>query len=154
MDNNNRNDNQSEEADNDEIIQFLSDMVKEYLKLELEISTLRKEMNKRQDKKKKIEETIIGYIEKTDITYFDLDGNFKGKKMIHKTGEQRGGLTPDNIEKIVREFLDDPQKSEELLKRLDETRTVKKVSKLSIIKPSARKIDDKISKMKELLDEN
>ncbi len=121
-----------EDIDNDN--HFLIMTLKEYIILEEDIQKLRKALKERNDKKVLLAETLICYIKEKDIS-INLDGKYQGKEIRCEHIERLSSINEKNMDKTIRDFIDNPDMANTLLARINETRKKKTVEKLKIAKP-------------------
>lgn len=121
-----------EDTDNEN--QFLIKTLKEYIILEEEMQKLRKALKERNEKKTLLAETLICYIKEKDIS-INLDGKYQGKEIKYEMVERLGCINEKNMDKTIREFIDNPEIANNLLSKINETRKKTTNEKLKIFKP-------------------
>ena len=77
-------DEEDEEDNMENSIECFKKTIKQYLELDEEIKILEKACKVRKEKKKKLSECILSFIQEKDISYVNLQGNYKGKQIQSK----------------------------------------------------------------------
>ena len=138
--NQNNNNNESSNQNNNQIsidINYFKQILKEYLKLEEEITTLKKALSQRRNKQSSLNQCLLTFLNSNNINEVQLEGNYQGQQLKPSSDNKTKNPNRNDILKVVEEKL---KNNPELLKnikqeinKLKETFTVEKV-KISKIK--------------------
>ena len=131
-----------EEVENEEEamgMDYFKDSIKQYLELDEEIKILNKACKIRKDKKNKISECILSFIQEKDISHINLQGNYQGKQIQSKEIIKKTPVSFKSITDIIFEFFEDKQQARTLLEQINVKRETSTSNKLQIAKPQKSK---------------
>lgn len=139
----------SDEEDNETIDdvkipkEFQENVVK-FVKIDDLIRKKQEEMSELKKQKKPCEEFILKYLDKTDLNTIEItDGKLRKNK-----SETKKALNNDIIKETLTEFLKDPIKVEEALKKLEDKRPLNTHTNLKRTGKREKKTDKKVTKKK------
>ena len=136
-------DNEDEGEDGEEEeemgMDYFKDSIKQYLELDEEIKILNKACKIRKDKKNKISECILSFIQEKDISHINLQGNYQGKQIQSKEVVKKTSVSFKSITDIIFEFFEDKQQARTLLEQINVKRETSTSNKLQIAKPQKSK---------------
>ena len=140
-DNDGETSNDDNENENEETmsIDYFKESIKQYLELDEEIKILDKASKIRKEKKKKLSECILSFIQEKDISHINLQGNYKGKQIQSKDIVKKTSVSFKSITDIIFDFFDDKTKARTLLDTINNKRETSTSSKLQIAKPQKKK---------------
>ena len=118
---------------------YFKDSIKQYLELDEEIKILNKACKIRKDKKNKISECILSFIQEKDISHINLQGNYQGKQIQSKEVVKKTSVSFKSITDIIFEFFEDKQQARTLLEQINVKRETSTSNKLQIAKPQKSK---------------
>jgi hypothetical protein len=130
---------ESEDGDDTNQVDFLKQSIFNYLKLDTEIKALEKGIKQRKNKKDKLGESIMSFLQEQDISHVNLHGDLEGKQMALFTSNTKSGITAKKIESSINDFFkDDIEKGEQLLDNIMKHQKSKECNKLKIAKPTRK----------------
>ena len=109
---------EDEEDNMENSIECFKKTIKQYLELDEEIKILDKASKVRKDKKKKLSECILSFIQEKDISYVNLQGNYKGKQIQSKEVIKKSSVNLKSVSDIIFEHLEDKEQARALLEKL------------------------------------
>ena len=120
-------------------IECFKKTIKQYLELDEEIKILEKASKVRKEKKKKLSECILSFIQEKDISYVNLQGNYKGKQIQSKEVIKKSSVNLKSVTDIIFEHLEDKEQARTLLEKINSKRETSTSTKLQIAKPKKNK---------------
>ena len=122
-----------------ECLNYFKGCLQEYLKLEEEIKTLDKAIKLRKNKKNKLSESILSYIQQKDISHVKLQGNYKGKQIESKTTVKKSSVSFKTITNVIFDHFENVNDAKKLLDKINNNRTETTTSRLRIGKEGKTK---------------
>jgi len=93
--------------------------IKEWIKIDSEISTLQSEMKERKNKKKQLSELLMSTMKKNSIDCFDINGG----SLVYKKNKIKKPLNAKTLMSTLQTYFESsPAKAEELTKFIMENR--------------------------------
>ena len=117
-------------TENEEL--YFKKAVQSYLNNEEEIKVLLKGIKERKKKNKELSSIILTILKEKDISQLDLGGNYEGKKMIYSQNNSMSSIKFTDVEDVIRAFIDNKDRADSLIKKIQETRTERKNERLKI----------------------
>ena len=108
-------------------------IIKEWIKMDNEISTLQKEMKERKDKKKTLSEGLLATMKKNNLDCFDINGG----ALLYKKSKVKKPLSGKTLMAALQEYYkSNPETAEEVTKFIMDSREeqVKEIIKRKIDK--------------------
>lgn len=125
-------DSEDTQENTEEEIQFFTKSIQEYLKLEEEIKAIESAVKQRKEKRKKLSETILSFLQENEISHINLQGNFSGKQMKCTTIKKKTALNEKTISKSLENYFKDPEEANKVLEAIFTNRTEVEVHKLKL----------------------
>jgi len=102
----------------------LKNIVKEYLDIDNEISTLQKALKERKEKKEKLSKMILGTMKTQDIQQM----NINNEKLVYQVTQYKTPLTKPYLSNVLTEFFKNEDKAQRAVEHiLDNRSRVEKV---------------------------
>jgi hypothetical protein len=122
--------------------------LKEYLKLDDEIRTLQTVIRNKKTKIEGLEETLLIFLEKNNISQLQLEGEYQGKELISTKLKQTRNVSSNGLLDIIKTKCGDNQELlASILAEIDEQKETNEVSKIKI--SSAKKGASKAKKVRD-----
>ncbi len=97
----------------------LINIIKEWIKLDNEISTLQKEMKERKDKKKKLTDDLVSTMKKNQLDCFDINGG----ALLYKKSKVKKPINGKTLMTALQEYYkSNPTTAEEVTKFIMDNR--------------------------------
>ena len=94
-------------------------LIKEWIKMDNEISTLQKEMKERKDKKKTLSEGLLETMKKNNLDCFDINGG----SLLYKKSKVKKPLSGKTLMAALQEYYKSkPETAEEVTKFIMDSR--------------------------------
>ena len=114
----------------------LKNVVKEYLDIDNEISTLQKAIKERKEKKEKLSKVILGTMRTQDIQQM----NINNEKLVYQVTQYKTPLTKPYLNNVLNDYFHNEDKAQNVLSHILENRG--RVEKVKL-----KRVGDKKKKM-------
>ena len=107
--------------------------IKEWMKIETEITKLNSELKERRNKKKLLTDSLVNVMKKNDIDCFDINGG----SLVYKKNKSKKPINAKTLMAVLQNYYSaDPNKAEDVTKFIMENREeqVKETIKMKLDK--------------------
>ena len=107
--------------------------IKEWMKIETEITKLNSELKERRNKKKLLTDSLVNVMKKNDIDCFDINGG----SLVYKKNKSKKPINAKTLMAVLQKYYSaDPNKAEDVTKFIMENREeqVKETIKMKLDK--------------------
>ena len=105
--------------DNQSFKNQLKQVVKEYLDIDNEITTLQKALKERKQKKEKLSKLILGTMKTEDIQQM----NINNEKLVYQVTQYKTPLTKPYLNTVLKDFFNSEHKAQNVVDHILENRT-------------------------------
>ena len=121
-------------------INYFKQILKDYLKLEEEISTLQKALKQRKTKQESLNHCLLNFLNQNSINEVQLEGNYQGQQLAPQMNNKTKGANKSDILNILENKLkDNPEMLKTIKNEIENLKETVQVEKVKISKIKTKK---------------
>lgn len=143
------------EETTEEEIQFFKKCLKDFLTLQQEIKAIESALKIRNEKRKKLSESIHTFIQENEVEHINLQGEYSGKQIQRVINKRKTPLNEKTIGEALHTFYgDNSEQANKVLEAIINSRKEIKTEKIELCNIGGNKKKSKSKQISELLDDD